>query len=54
MGQGDSFFEPLHVAHLSEYAPAMLRYLALEPGWRVLLAGEYVDVWFDEALLHEV
>lgn len=46
------FYQPLHVAHLSEYCPKILPYLALAPGWRVLLAPGYEDVWFDESCLN--
>lgn len=45
------FFVPLHVSHLGEWCPQMLPYLSLPPGWRVLLAPGYEDVWFDESLL---
>jgi hypothetical protein len=45
------FFQPLHVAHLVEWCPPVLKYLGLAPGWRFLIDGEYEDVWFDPALL---
>jgi hypothetical protein len=47
-----SFFEPLHIEHLEEKFPEILKYLALKPGFRVQfdLKG-YEDVWFDEKLL---
>ena len=45
------FFKPLHVLHLDTYCPALVSYLALPPGWRVLLAPGYEDVWFDPLLL---
>ena len=45
------FFQPLHVYHLVEHAPALVPYLALTPGWRVLLAPGQTDVWYDPALL---
>jgi hypothetical protein len=52
--RGDpEFFEPLCVEHLSEYVPALMPYLALVAGWRVLLAPEYQDVWFAQALLRD-
>jgi hypothetical protein len=47
------FFQPLHVKHLAEWNPAVLPYLALPPGWRFLLAPDYVDVWHDPALLED-
>jgi hypothetical protein len=45
------FFVPLHTHHLFEYCPEALKFLGLPPGYRFLIAGEYVDVWFDESLL---
>lgn len=45
------FFKPLHIEHLTEYCPQIIPYLGLPPGWRFLLAGDYEDVWYDEALL---
>lgn len=48
----DDFFKPIHVHHLEELSPEVLRYLALPPGWRFLIADGYEDVWFDESLLH--
>ena len=49
--EAPDFFQSLHVEHLSEYVPDLLPYLGLEPGWRVLLANEYEDVWYDQNLL---
>lgn len=45
------FFVPLHISHLAEWCPQILPFLSLPPGWRVLVAPGYEDVWFDEALL---
>jgi hypothetical protein len=49
--QDPDFFEPIHVAHLSECCPDALQFLALPPGWRFLVADGYEDVWQDLALL---
>ncbi|MEV4546197.1 immunity protein Imm33 domain-containing protein [Micromonospora echinaurantiaca] len=49
--EDDTFFAPLHVEHLDEYAPQLEPYLALPPGWGVVLAPGYEDVWYDETLL---
>ena len=49
-----NFYQPLHVAHLVERCPMIVPYLALPPGWRVLLAPDYEDVWFDGELLKGV
>ena len=47
-----SFFEPLHVEHLSEYLPGFVDYLSLPPGFRVLIDDQgYEDVWIDEKIL---
>lgn len=45
------FFVPLHVAHLVDWCPAAIPYLGLPPGWRILIAGDYADVWYDKSLL---
>lgn len=52
MSQDTEFFQPLHASHLAKYCPSVLPFLALAPGWRVLLAPEQIDVWFDENLLN--
>ncbi|MFG1995769.1 hypothetical protein ACGFJ7_37940 [Actinoplanes sp. NPDC048988] len=49
----DGFYSPLHVEHLSDHAPELIPYLALPPGWAVVLAPGYEDVYFDEDLLTE-
>jgi len=45
------FFAPLHAAHLPEYYPDIVRFLGLPRGCRFLIAGEHIDVWFDDSLL---
>ena len=45
------FFVPLHISHLPDWCPEILPYLGLAPGWRVLLAPDYEDVWYDASLL---
>ena len=47
------FFDPLHASHLPQRLPEVVKFLGLPPGSRFLLAGEHVDVWFDESLLDE-
>ena len=46
------FFQPLHVKHLYEWNPKLLKYLGLAPGWRFLIAPNYEDVWQDLTLLN--
>jgi hypothetical protein len=52
LSDAPDFFRPLHVAHVAEHCPLLLPYLALAPGWRVLLAPPQKDVWYDESLLN--
>jgi hypothetical protein len=46
------FFVPLHVEHLDEWCPEVLKYLGLAPGWRFLIAPSYEDVWEDSSLFN--
>jgi hypothetical protein len=45
------FFDPQCARHFYENAPEASRLLGLPPGYRFLLAGDYLDVWYDEKLL---
>jgi hypothetical protein len=45
------FFKPLHVAHLIEWCPAVIRFLQLPPGYRFQVAPDHEDVWRDPSLL---
>ena len=45
------FFAPLHARHLYEKYPEIIKLLGLPPGYRFLLAGDYLDIWYDPALL---
>ncbi len=51
--EAPDFFQPLHGTHLSQWAPLVLPYLALPPGWRFLITERYEDVWEDSELLKE-
>lgn len=46
------FFKPMHANHLIKLRPDVMKYLAMPPGWRFLVAGSYEDIWFDEELLN--
>lgn len=46
-----NFFVPVHVEHLPEWCPDIIKYLGLPPGWRFLHAPDYEDVWEDKTLL---
>ena len=52
LSRDPEFFQPLHVSHLAEYCPSLLPYLALAPGWRVLLAPGQEEIWYDQSLLN--
>ena len=51
LSAADDFFQPLHVDHLAEVCPDALRFLSLPAGWRFLVIGDHVDVWYDPSLL---
>jgi hypothetical protein len=51
MSDDPDFFQALHLAHLHEWRPEIVKFLGLPPGWRFLKAGEFEDVWFDQDLL---
>jgi hypothetical protein len=52
MSESTEFFKPLHVSHIKQYLPEVVSYLALPPGFRILLAGSHEDVWFDPEILN--
>ena len=47
----EDFFSPLHTKHIYEDHPELTRLLGLAPGYRFVIAEEYLDVWYDPALL---
>ena len=48
----EDFFVPLHIEHLNDWCPKIIKYLALPPGCRFLLGeDDYEDVWYDDTLL---
>lgn len=47
------FFVPLHIKHLNDWCPELLKFLGLPPGYRFLLGeNNWEDVWQDETLLN--
>jgi hypothetical protein len=46
------FFDPLHTRHLYAEYPDLMKLLGLPPGYRFLLADDYLDVWYDASLLN--
>jgi hypothetical protein len=46
------FFQPLHTQHVYEEFPHLIALMGLEPGYRFLLSGDHLDVWFDPSLLN--
>src|SRR5512140_2204342 len=52
LSQDSEFFQAVHVSHLPGYCLQSLPYLALVPGFRVLLAPGQKDVWYGESLLN--
>lgn len=51
LSQDPDFFAPLHTHHLGDRCPEAIPFLGLPPGCRFLVAGDYIDVWFEESLL---
>jgi hypothetical protein len=50
--ENDDFFKPICAEHLMQRNPKIIKYLALEEGFRFLITENgYEDVWFDENLL---
>ena len=49
--EAGEFFTPLCTSHIYEDLPEIAKLLGLPPGYRFLLTGEYLDVWYDELLL---
>lgn len=47
----DESFSPVHTHHLIQLWPEVVKFLGLPPGYRFLVADDYVDVWFDPVLL---
>lgn len=48
----DEFFKPMHIFHLIEIFPEIIKYFGLPAGNRFLIDDKgYEDVWFDENLL---
>ncbi|MEP6699855.1 MAG: hypothetical protein ABJA85_01005 [Bacteroidota bacterium] len=45
------FFVPLHVEHLKDCCPEIIKYLGLAAGWRFRVTNDYEDVWEDISLL---
>jgi len=47
------FWDALHVYHLEQRLPQVLKYLGLPPGWRFQIDDKgYEDVWYDENLIN--
>ena len=40
----DDSFSPVHTHHLIQLRPEVLKFLGLPPGFRFLIAGDYMDV----------
>lgn len=46
------FFQPLHIQHLIQDYPSILKYLGLPPGFRFQIDNNgYEDIWEDKSLL---
>ena len=46
------FFQPLHIEHIDDYLPEILKYLDLPIGFRFLIDNNgYEDIWYDKGLI---
>lgn len=46
------FFQPVHMKHLNDVCPEIMKYLGLAPGYRFLFGEDgYIDIWKDKTLL---
>ncbi|RVU83480.1 hypothetical protein EOL70_16560 [Leucothrix sargassi] len=46
--ESPDFYQPLCAEHLVDYCPHIIKYLALAPGYRLIIDNEgYEDVWYD-------
>ena len=52
LSNAHDFFMPLHIEHLEDWCPQVVKYLGLPPGWRFLIARDHEDVWEDKSLLN--
>ncbi|RCW41263.1 immunity protein Imm33 domain-containing protein [Paenibacillus prosopidis] len=52
LSQDPDFFVPLHIEHVEEWVPNIIKFLGLAPGWRFLVAENYEDVWYDQEILN--
>jgi len=54
MAQNDNdFFNPLHVGHLIQQRPVVLKYSGLPPGWKLQTdQNRHEDIWFDKSILN--
>jgi hypothetical protein len=50
--EAPDFFDPVHAKHVYEDYPNLVRLLGLPPGYRFLVSGDYVDIWYDNNLLN--
>ena len=47
-----NLWDTIHVEHLEQKCPLVLKYLGLPPGWRFQIDNKgYEDVWEDKKLL---
>jgi len=48
----DDFFDPLCGIHLEKYCPYIMKYLALEPSYRIMIdRNGFEDVWRDDDII---
>lgn len=53
LSDSPDFFVPLHVKHLEDWCPFVIKYLGLPIGYRFLATPDYEDVWEDKEIIKE-
>lgn len=49
------FWDSVHLTHLEDFPPQLLKFLGLPPGYRFLTDGNgYEDVWEDKSLISNI
>lgn len=48
LSDSPDFFVPLHVKHLADWCPLVIKYLGLPIGYRFLITPDYEDIWKED------
>jgi hypothetical protein len=51
LSKADDFFSSFQTSNIFHHCLEIIKFLGMPPGYRFLLAGDYLDIWYDESLL---